>query len=82
MSNIKELFDKFIEDGVLTRDEHDMFIEQIHADGKIDEEEKAQISRMFSLIKEGKLQIVDSEREKYELMKKKEALQKAIQDKK
>ncbi len=82
MGKIKEIFDKFVEDGVLTRDEHDLFIEQIHADGKIDEEEKGQISRMFALIKEGKLQIVDSEREKFEIMKKKEALQKAIQAKK
>ena len=78
MSLIKSMLDKFIEDGVLTKDEHDQFIEQISADGKIDVEEKAQMSRMFQLIKEGKLKVVDEEREKFAILKKKEELQKAI----
>ena len=72
MGLVKDMLDKFIEDGVLTRDEHDQFIEQIHADGKIDDDEKAQISRMFSLIKDGTLKIVDHEREKFEEIKRKQ----------
>lgn len=73
MGLVKDMLDKFIADGVLTRDEHDQFIEQIHADGKIDDEEKAQISRMFSLIKDGSLKIVDQEREKFEEIKRRQA---------
>ena len=73
MGLVKDMLDKFIEDGVLTRDEHDQFIDQIHADGKIDDEESAQISRMFTLIREGKLRVVDHEREKFEEIKRKQA---------
>ena len=73
MASLKDMLDRFIEDGVLTRQEHDLFIEQIHADGKIDDSEKAQISRMFQLIREGKLKIVDEEREAIEIIKKREA---------
>ncbi len=78
MSSLKEMLDQFIADGVLTRDEHDEFIEAVHADGKIDDEEKAQISRMFQLIREGKLTVVDSERDRFEALKRKEALGKAL----
>ena len=73
MPSVKEMLDQFIADGVLTRDEHDMFIEQVSADGKIDDDERAQISRMFALINEGKLVIVDSERERYAAIKEREA---------
>lgn len=73
MPSLKEMLDQFVEDGVLTRDEHDQFIEQVSADGKIDDEERAQISRMFQLIKEGKLTVVDSERERFAEMKRREA---------
>lgn len=73
MGIVKDMLDKFIEDGVLTRDEHDQFIDQIHADGKIDDEESSQISRMFTLIRDGKLKVVDHEREKFEEIKRKQA---------
>ncbi len=73
MASLKEMLDHYVEDGILTREEHDQFIEQVSADGKIDPEERAQISRMFSLIKEGKLVVVDSERERYAEMKKRQA---------
>ncbi len=66
MPTIKELVDQIIADGVLTREEHDSFIEQVHADGQIDEEESAQISRLFRMIQEGTLKVVDEEREKAE----------------
>ncbi len=72
------MLDKFVEDGVLTREEHDQFIEQVSADGKIDPEERIQMQRMFELIKTGKLKVVDEEREKFDLIKKKEALQKKL----
>ena len=73
MPSLKEMLDQYVADGVLTREEHDSFIEAISADGKIDEEERAQISRMFKLIQEGKLVVVDEEREASELRKKAEA---------
>ena len=81
MASLKEMLDQFVEDGVLTRDEHDQFIEQVHADGKIDNDEKAEISRMFQLIREGKLTIVDSERERFAEMKRREAAAKTAEAK-
>ena len=77
MGSLKELMDQFVEDGVLTREEHDQFIEQVSADGKIDDEERAQMSRMFQLVREGKLTIVDNERERFAEMKRREAAKKA-----
>jgi len=73
MASLKEMLDAFVEDGVLTRDEHDEFIAAVSADGKIDDDEKAQMSRMFALIKEGKLVVVDNERERFAEMKRREA---------
>jgi hypothetical protein len=73
MGSLKEMLDQFVEDGVLTRDEHDQFIEQVSADGKIDDEERAEISRMFQLIRDGKLTVVDNERERFAEMKRREA---------
>ena len=61
--SVKELLDQIMEDGVITRDEHDEFVEAIFADGQIDDDENAQITRMFEAIKAGKIKIVDSERE-------------------
>lgn len=69
MSSIKEFFDKIIEDGVITREEHDDFMDSIYGDGKVDEEESAQISRMFQLVKEGKIKIIDEDRENAEKRK-------------
>ena len=66
MATVKELVDQIIADGVLTREEHDSFIEQVHADGQIDAEESEQISRLFRLIQDGTLKVVDEEREKAE----------------
>ena len=80
MPTLKEMLDQFIEDGVLTREEHDLFIDAISKDGKIDQEERAEISRMFQLIRDGKLKVVDEEREKSEILKKAEA-SKALQEK-
>ncbi len=81
MSNIKELFDQIIEDGVITRDEHDRFMDIIHGDGQIDQEESEQISRMFRLIKEGKLKIVDTERDIAE-KRRRDELRKKLEEKK
>lgn len=76
MANIKELFEQIIADGVITRDEHDAFIEEMHADGKIDDEESAIISKLFTLIREGKVKIVDSEREKADTLRREELMKK------
>ena len=76
MADIKAVFEQMIADGVVTRDEHDEFIEDIHADGQIDAEESTIISELFKLIKEGKIKIVDSEREKVELLRRQEIQQK------
>ena len=76
MADIKAVFEQMIADGVVTREEHDAFIEDIHADGQIDAEESAIISELFKLIKEGKIKIVDSEREKAEHLRRQELQQK------
>lgn len=81
MNSIKELFDQIIEDGVITRDEHDQFMDMIHADGQVDQEESEQISRMFRLLKEGKLRIVDSERDISE-KRRRDELRKKLEEKK
>lgn len=79
MASIKELVDKIIEDGVLTREEHDSFIDQVHADGEIDQEESEQISRLFKLIQDGTLKVVDEDREKAEAARREE-LEKKLKD--
>ena len=55
--------DRILADGVLTAAEHDQFLELIHADGEVDEEESAAISQIFKLLQEGKLKVVDEERD-------------------
>jgi len=79
MASIKELVDQIIADGVLTREEHDSFIEQVHADGEIDQEESEQISRLFRMIQEGQLKVVDEEREKAEALRRMD-LEKKLKD--
>lgn len=76
-SKLSEMLDQIIADGVMTSEEHEAFMEEVHADGKIDEHEKAQISRIFKLIQEGKLKIIDEDREKYEA-KRREELKKKL----
>jgi len=74
MSKITDLFNKIVEDGVITSEEYDEFFEVMQADGVIDEEESAIISAMFKLIQEGEIKIVDDEREKSDLRKKLDAM--------
>ena len=66
MQDIQTLVDKYIEDGVMTRQEHEDFIDAVHKDGEIDDEESKQIARIFKLIADGELVIVDEMREKFE----------------
>lgn len=80
MSNIKELFELIVADGVITRAEHDEFIDAIHEDGKIDEEENRLFSEMFAMIRDGKIKVVDEEREAY-AKKRKEDLKRALEAK-
>lgn len=82
MADIKELFEQIIEDGIISREEHDEFIEMVHADGRIDADESAMISRMFKLIQEGKLKVVDEERSVSEARRRKQLMEKFGQQKK
>lgn len=75
MTSIKEKVDRIIEDGVMTEDEHQEFMDTVYADGEVDDEESEQISRIFALIKEGKLKVVDKDREEADINRKTEAVQ-------
>lgn len=66
---IQEVLDRAIEDGVLTNDEHEQLMNRMHKDGQIDAKESALISKLFALIREGKLKIVDSDREAAEIQR-------------
>jgi len=54
-SDIKNLVDKIIEDGIISDSEYQDLLMKIHSDGKIDQEEKKQIDRVYNLIKDGKI---------------------------
>ncbi len=62
MSALKQFVDEIIEDGIITAEEHQQFTDLVHEDGEIDAEESEQISRIFRLVSEGKVRIVDEER--------------------
>ena len=75
MGELKEFVEEIIADGVLTQEEHEAFMRLVHMDGKIDSEESTQITRIFTLLREGKLQIEqtaakDLDRQKLEEAKK------------
>ncbi len=70
MSKVRDILEAAISDGVITREEHDAFIDAMSEDGQIDEEEQQLISSMFKLIKSGKLVVVDEERKKADFMRK------------
>ena len=55
--NIKELVDRIVADGKLTKEEHLEFQSAIMADGKLDKEEKEQLKRILDMIEQGKLTI-------------------------
>lgn len=59
--NIKELVDRAMEDGEISSTEYDAIIEAIHKDGKINDEEREQLSALFRLTQEGKIKISDSD---------------------
>lgn len=63
MSALKRFVDEIIEDGVITSEEHQQFTDLVHADGVIDAEESEQISRIFRLVAEGKVAILDESRD-------------------
>jgi CBS domain containing-hemolysin-like protein len=75
------MVDRFIEDGVLTTEEHDELMAMVHADGKIDDDEKAEISRIFKLIQQGTLKVVDPDREASEQRRKDEVRKKLLGNK-
>ena len=63
MNAIEKLITDSITDGVMTQRDHDRIIRDIHRDGKIDVEESALLSKLFSAVQDGRLKIVDTERD-------------------
>lgn len=55
--NIKEFVDRIVSDGRLTLNEHKQLLRKIHEDGKIDEEESEQLTRILEMIKNGELKV-------------------------
>ena len=55
--SIKKLVDRIIEDGVITKAEHEEFLRKVKEDDKIDQEESKQISRLREMIEKGELKI-------------------------
>ena len=57
--SISELVDRIIEDNHITRAEQQMLNTEILADGVVSPEERAQINRLWDLIKAGKIKVRD-----------------------
>jgi polyhydroxyalkanoate synthesis regulator phasin len=57
--SIKDLVDRIIEDGKMTKAEHAEFLKAIREDGSIDSEEMEQVKRLKDLIDSGALEVVD-----------------------
>ncbi len=55
--SIKKLVDRIIEDGVITKAEHEKFLRKVKEDDKIDQEESKQISRLREMIEKGELKV-------------------------
>ncbi len=55
--SIKQLVDRIVADGVITKAEHEEFLRKVKEDGKIDKEESEQISRLRRMIEKGELKI-------------------------
>ncbi|MFC1516589.1 hypothetical protein ACFL7E_07520 [Thermodesulfobacteriota bacterium] len=55
--NIKELVDRIVSDGRLTLKEHKLLLRKINLDGKMDQEEHDQVTRILEMIKKGKLKV-------------------------
>lgn len=56
--NIKTLVEQILEDGKITREEQNDLNMAITEDGKVSSEEKAEIERIFNMLKEGKIKAV------------------------
>lgn len=56
--NIKQLVDRIVSDGRLTVDEHRLLQKKINEDGKIDQKENEQLTRVLKMIKNGKIKVV------------------------
>ena len=55
--SIKKLVDRIIEDGVITKAEHEEFLRKVKEDDKIDQEESKQTSRLREMIEKGELKV-------------------------
>ena len=56
--SVKEAIDAYLNAGTITEQQKNDIIARIQDDGLVDDEESEQLSRLFSLIESGKLQIV------------------------
>ena len=55
--DIKTMVDRIVKDGRLTRKELQQFQSAVYEDGKIDDEENAQITRLFEMVQRGELEV-------------------------
>jgi uncharacterized protein (AIM24 family) len=75
MNDVKSLVDGYAKRGFMTQAQYDSLMEQIQQDGQVDDDESLQVSRIFKLVQEGTLKIVDSEQEAQALQPKAEPSQ-------
>ena len=59
MSSIDKLIEDSISAGTMSRKEHDWIMHQIQKDGEIDQQESAQLSRLFTAVRCGDIEIVE-----------------------
>jgi uncharacterized protein (AIM24 family) len=64
MNRIEAIIDQTLAKGVLTQAEHDELMRLINHDGVVDEFETQQLSRLSGAIEQGKLRVVDTDRQK------------------
>lgn len=57
--NIKELVERVMEDGVVTKKEHQKILKEISKDGQLDEDEAKEIQRLVDKIDSGELTVIE-----------------------
>jgi len=62
--SLHQFVEAMIADGIISTKEHEEFMDLVHEDNEIDEEESALISKIFKLISSGQVKVVDEERDK------------------
>ena len=56
---VKDLVDRIVADGKITKDEQRTLNDLLMEDGKIDDEENKQIKRIMQLMNDGAIKLVD-----------------------